>query len=207
MISNYSVYLIHRFKGFAFGNWIDWRKHALKVYLVRHGQTDYNKQRLLQGRSNISLNSVGRNQATEISHSLSNVKFDAVYASPLIRAIETAAIISGVDEAEIVKDERIIEVDFGIYEKRKYTRMGFWLTLYWLLPEVFRNPKTVEGTSEMVERVVSFLNDLKKEKYENVLVVCHGGIIRVLSGCLEGRKNGLKWRPKPKNCEIRVYEL
>ena len=42
--------------------------------------------------------------------------------------------------------------------------------------------------------------------YENVLIVCHGGIIRSLCGYLEDRKNGIKWRPKPNNCEIRVYE-
>ena len=52
----------------------------------------------------------------------------------------------------------------------------------------------------------SFLKELEKKNYENVLIVCHGGIIRSLCGYLEDRKNGIKWRPKPNNCEIRVYE-
>ena len=43
-------------------------------------------------------------------------------------------------------------------------------------------------------------------KEQTVLVVCHGGILRSLYGFMEGRRNGIVWRPKPKNCEIRVYE-
>ena len=52
----------------------------------------------------------------------------------------------------------------------------------------------------------AFSKELEKKNYENVLIVCHGGIIRSLCGYLEDRKNGIKWRPKPNNCEIRVYE-
>ena len=85
--------------------------------------------------------------------------------------------------------------------------MGLSMTLYWALPEVFPAPPTVESIASMVKRVHAFLTELRQTDAENVLVVCHGGIIRVLSGCLEGRKNGIKWRPKPKNTELRVYEL
>ena len=49
----------------------------------------------------------------------------------------------------------------------------------------------------MVKRSQSFLKELEKQNYENVLIVCHGGIIRSLCGYLEDRKNGIKWRPKP----------
>lgn len=81
------------------------------------------------------------------------------------------------------------------------------MTLYWMLPEIIPAPKTVEPVSSMVKRSRSFIEDLKKEDYENVLVVCHGGIIRALCGVLENRRNGIKWRPRPQNCEIRKYEL
>ena len=58
----------------------------------------------------------------------------------------------------------------------------------------------------MIERTSSFLSELEKKDYENVLVVCHGGIIRVLRGYLQDNKRGYIWRPRPKNCEIFVYE-
>ena len=58
----------------------------------------------------------------------------------------------------------------------------------------------------MVERSRSFLKELEQKDYDNVLVVCHGGIIRALRGYLEDRKNGIRWRPKPKNCQIGIYE-
>jgi len=84
--------------------------------------------------------------------------------------------------------------------------MGVRMSLYWALPEIFPAPSTVEKIPSMVSRSESFLSELESKGYENVLVVCHGGIIRAICGYLEDRRNKIKWRPKPKNCEIRVYE-
>lgn len=179
----------------------------MNLYITRHGQTDYNKKSLLQGRRDISLNEVGRAQAREASENLKNIKFDAVYASPLDRAIETASILSGLDRSEIIIDRRIIEVDFGDYEAAYFYTLPLKMSLYWALPEVFKAPKTVETVKQMVQRSREFLDDIEKQPYENVLVVCHGGIIRAICGVLENKRLGIKWRPRPKNCEIRKYEI
>lgn len=178
----------------------------MKIWLTRHGQTNLNKQKLMQGRTDEPLNENGISQAKQARENIGNVKFDAVYASPLRRAVTTASIIGNVDETSVIIDPRIIETDFGKYEKRKYFLMGLKMTLYWALPEIFPAPKSVETISSMVERSSSFLKELEAKGYENVLVTCHGGIIRALSGYLEDRSNGILWRPKPHNCEIRVYE-
>ena len=122
------------------------------------------------------------------------------------RAIQTASIIGNVDQKDVKIDSRIIEVDFGDYELRNYFKLGLKMTSYWTFPELLPNPKSVESVKSMVKRSQSFLKELEKKNYENVLIVCHGGIIRSLCGYLEDRKNGIKWRPKPNNCEIRVYE-
>lgn len=177
------------------------------VWVTRHGQTDLNKAKLMQGRVDEKLNDTGRMQAATARVSVENVTFDAVFASPLDRAIETASIIGNVDRKEVIIDQRIIETDFGKYDKVHYYKMGLLMTLYWALPEIFPAPKTVETVESMVQRSSSFLDELKKKDYENVLIVCHGGIIRAICGYLENRRNGVKWRPKPKNCEIRKYEL
>lgn len=178
----------------------------MRIWVTRHGQTDLNAQKLMQGRSDVPLNETGRGQAAAAHEKVGDVVFDAVYASPLDRAIETASIVGGVDRSEIITDERIIETDFGKYEKRPYSRMGLFMSLYWALPEVFPAPKTVETTDAMIKRVRSFFQELEKKDYENVLVVCHGGIIRVIRGYLEDEPRGYIWRPRPKNCEIRVYD-
>lgn len=178
----------------------------MKIWLTRHGQTDLNKLNLMQGLTDQKLNETGIAQAKAARELIGDITFDAVYASPLDRAITTASIIGNVPKEDVIIDERIIETDFGKYEKCNYYRMGPAMTLYWAWPEVIPAPKTVETIASMVERSSSFLKELEKQDYENVLVVCHGGIIRALCGYLEDRKNGIKWRPKAKNCEIRVYE-
>lgn len=179
----------------------------MKVYVTRHGQTKYNKTKLMQGLTDEPLNEIGLEQAHEARESVKDIKFDAVYASTLKRAQQTAEIVGNVNREDIIIDERIKEFDFGPYELKEYGRLGLKMTLYWILPEIFPCPKGVESIPVARKRVEAFFEDLKKKDYESVLIVCHGGIIRVISGYLLGRKNGIKWRPKPKNCEVRVFDL
>ena len=179
----------------------------MKLYLVRHGQTDVNRARKMQGRINIPLNEHGKAQARAAAARTSGIVFDAVFSSPLDRALQTAAIISQIAPDQIITDDRLIETDFGKYEKRSYLLLGPAMTLYWALPEIFPAPETVETISSMVERSRSFIRDLETQPFENVLVSCHGGIIRALCGCLENRPRGILWRPKPHNCELRGYEF
>lgn len=178
----------------------------MKIWITRHGQTNLNLAHLMQGLTDEPLNETGIAQAREARKQIDNVRFDAVYASPLDRAIVTGSIIGDVPRENIITDPRIIEADFGKYEKRRYTSLGLAMSLYWALPEIFPAPATVETIASLRERSASFLSELEQKDYENVLVACHGGIMRALSGYLDNRKNGIWWRPKPHNCEIRVFE-
>ncbi|MGI6177787.1 MAG: histidine phosphatase family protein [Eubacterium sp.] len=178
----------------------------MKIWLIRHGQTDYNNRHLMQGRSDIPLNATGIEQAEAARARIGDVHFDAVYASPLVRTQQTAEIVGAVKREDIIIDERIIEVDMGPYEKKNYYLLGPRMGLYWALPEVFPVPRGVETRAEMRERASSFLSELEKKNYSNVLVASHGGILRALNGYLCDRRDGFVWRPKMKNCEIRVYE-
>ncbi|MBE5996833.1 MAG: histidine phosphatase family protein [Lachnospiraceae bacterium] len=183
----------------------------MKIWITRHGQTNLNKDRRMQGRVDEPLNSTGLAQAKEMRRLLTKtypgIHFDAVYASPLQRAVATGALIGNVPEQDILIDDRIIEADFGIYEKKKYYLLGPRMTAYWTLPEVFPAPPSVETTSSMILRAHAFLKEIESKDYENVLVACHGGIMRVLSGYMEECPRGYQWRPKPHNCEMRVYEF
>ena len=178
----------------------------MNIWLTRHGQTNLNAEHLMQGRTDEPLNYAGLRQAEEMRKKIGNICFDAVFSSPLRRAVRTAAILGGVGEDEVIIDQRLIEADFGPYELKRYWLLGPAMTLYWMFPEVFPAPEGVESVSSMVRRSASFLGDLEKEPYENVLVACHGGIMRALSGHLADRKNGIMWRPAPHNCEIRIFE-
>lgn len=178
----------------------------MKIWVTRHGQTKLNKKKLMQGRVNEPLNDTGIRQAMETRAMIGPVTFDAVYASPLDRAITTASIVGNVKKEDVIIDPRIIETDFGPYDRKSYFLMGPAMTLYWAIPEIFPAPKGVETVSSMVKRSEEFLRELEEKGYENVLITCHGGIIRAIRGYLEDQTNGIVWRPKPKNCEVRVYE-
>ena len=181
----------------------------MKIWIARHGQTDLNHNRRMQGLTDCPLNEKGIRQARESRRNIGDVHFDAVYASPLQRAQLTGSIIGGVELSDIIVDRRLIEVDFGRYEKRKYYLMGPAMTAYWSFPKLFPPPSGVETLDSMRERASSFLRDLEatgsEKNYENVLVACHGGIMRALCGYLDEAPDGLHWE-RAKNCEIRVYE-
>ena len=148
----------------------------MEIWITRHGQTNLNKAHLMQGLTDEPLNETGILQAQEARERIGEVRFDAVYASPLQRAV------------------------------RKYWMLGPAMTLYWAFPEIFPAPAGVETVESLVRRSSDFLKELEKKGCGKVLVACHGGIMRALCGYLADRKNGICWRPKPHNCEIRVFE-
>ena len=91
----------------------------MRIYLVRHGQTDWNKAHKIQGRHNISLNDCGREMAEKASEKLRDVVFDGAFCSPLIRAQETAQIILGDQKGILKPEDRLAEIAFGVEEGRE----------------------------------------------------------------------------------------
>ena len=87
----------------------------MKITLVRHGETDNNKNNIMQGLSNELMNDRGRRQCKKLRNELKDKHFDICYMSPLVRCVETAMILVG-DRVPIVKDRRLIERDIGKFE-------------------------------------------------------------------------------------------
>ena len=85
----------------------------MKIYMIRHGETDWNKKRKLQGQVDIPLNEFGKLLAKETAPALADVPFAVCYTSPLKRAAETARLVLGDREVPIVPDKRIQEMSFG----------------------------------------------------------------------------------------------
>ena len=104
----------------------------MKLYIVRHGETEWNKARRIQGQVDIPLNEFGRRLARKTAKGLSDITFDLCYSSPLSRARETAALLLEGRDTPVIEDARISEMAFGEYEGRCCSRSG------WDLPEEFR---------------------------------------------------------------------
>jgi uncharacterized phosphatase len=145
------------------------------LYLVRHGETDWNRQRRIQGRTDIPLNATGREQARATGMRLASRTWDGVAASPLDRARETAAIIAaeiGLGDPELVP--ALVERDYGEAEGMDWRQ----------IEERFPDGAPVPGREsrhEVADRVVPALLDLATAHPDAALVVVsHGGAIRAV---------------------------
>lgn len=141
------------------------------IYFVRHGQTDWNLSKKIQGQTNTLLNETGKKQATEARKALENINFNYIFCSPLSRTVETCKIIVG--DKHFTIDERLIERGFGEYDgflTCDFDYEGFWNSN--------KNQKfeRAESLFETEKRVFDFLDELKKYKDKNILIVSHGGI-------------------------------
>jgi probable phosphoglycerate mutase len=142
------------------------------ISLVRHGQTDWNLAKRIQGSSDIPLNGTGRAQAEATGRALAGGSFDAIYASPLSRALDTARIISGhLGLGEPQPLEAVAERRYG--EAEGLT--GAEILARW--PEGTPVPGR-ESRDEVVERALPALLELgARHDGEHVIVVSHGGVI------------------------------
>lgn len=155
----------------------------LNVYLLRHGQTQWNADgNRYCGRTDISLTDKGIDQAESVRDQLCDIAFDGVYSSPLQRAIFTARIASGLDE--IITDPRLIEVHFGKWEgktKEEFIAEDPVVWNNWCKdPGKTKAGGTGETALHVVKRVDDFFESaLLKYPSGNILVVGHNGINRL----------------------------
>lgn len=153
----------------------------LKIFLLRHGETPYNADNNRYcGRTDIGLTEKGLAQAAEVKRQLEGIEFAAVYASSLQRAYTTAFIASG---REAIKDERLIEADFGTWEGKTKEEFIAENESYWNGwmedPATHRAGGTGETGNEIITRVDDFYQSVQ-EKYTdvNVMVVAHNVVNR-----------------------------
>lgn len=178
----------------------------MKIYLIRHGETDANRQRRLQGRLDIPLNESGRAQALEASKELSKISFDRIYSSPLARAVETGEIVSGVSREHFILDDRIQEISFGEAEGRPMDELGDEFARFFDAPGRYVPWPGAESLSELAERVGQFLSDIRSEKDEKVLVVSHGAAIHAMLWKISGCSLDQFWSVNVGNCGVTEIE-
>lgn len=177
----------------------------MKITLVRHGETDFNKEGKIQGLSNNLLNDTGRRQCRDLRMRLSDQHFDFCYMSPLARTVETAMILIG-DRVEMIPDKRLIERDMGDIEgdsRELYAVDKFWDY------NLNSGDQNIEKIQDIFERCRDFLDYvIKKHPGKDILIVSHGAPVRAMHHIL--RKSNLTGNLRDiniKNCYCETIEL
>lgn len=181
------------------------------IYMMRHGETDWNVQHLFQGRTDIPLNENGRKVAQWTRDGLKDVHFDVAFCSPLCRAKETAQIILEGRDVELIEDERIIEMGFGEYEATSMRQLDEKIKIFFEHPEAYVDDKGVEPFEDVLARAKSFLDELiSNSNYQDstILVATHGAMIRGLVGAFKEKPVKDFWEGGVhKNCGITIVEV
>lgn len=176
----------------------------MKITVVRHGETNFNKDNLIQGHSNIYLNDNGRRQAKKLRGEIFNNKYDICYMSPLLRTVETAFILVG-DRVKTITDDRLIERFMGDIEGK--SRFSYDGNIYWDY-NLNCNDRDVEPIQDIFKRCRDFLNDILKENYDSVLIVTHSAVFRVIHHILLNSDTNKKLPYfKIGNCSIEEFEV
>ena len=160
------------------------------IFLLRHGAIDNPPPRRFLGRSDLPLNADGVRQARDLARWMGVLPFRRVCASPLSRAVETAALVSGRPAAAIERVETLVEIDLGAWEglslaevqvrfPGEYEQRGQDLAAY-------RTPGG-ESFSEVADRACPALADLARDRSGPLLVVAHMGVNRAVLSRLLGR--------------------
>jgi len=178
----------------------------MKVYFMRHGETDWNVSKILQERTDILLNETGREQARQVKSFIDDLRIDICYSSPLRRASETAEIILDDRGIPIIKDSRLLEREYESLRGMTWAEAaerGFDIESTEL--QTIENGETPEN---VFSRISSLFDELKeKREFENILVISHWEVskfIRYYFGDLP--EEGVSTH-KLENCIITEYDL
>ena len=181
-----------------------------KVYLVRHGQTEWNKKLTFRGRIDIPLNESGHREAEAIAEALKDKNIDAIYTSPLRRSIETAQKTAKYFHLEIVPVQGLIDINYGDWEgltfnevkKRYRDKYAKWEER----PDLVRFPNG-ETLDEVRERSFYAFKDILKENPDkSVLIIPRRVINKVLLCALLDLSNSHFWEIKQDTGCINLIE-
>ena len=182
-----------------------------EILLIRHGETDFNKELRYQGHMDVDLNETGYMQAQKISERLSTQPIDVVYSSDLKRAKYAAEVIAAPHQLELNTSRGLREIDFGDWEGLTYDdlRRDYPdLIKKWYDNPVSVRPPGGEMLSEFKQRVVDCLQGVIKNcEEEKIAIIAHGGTIRVwLAHLLEIPLNK-NWRIEIHNTGLSIIKL
>ena len=165
----------------------------LELWLIRHGETDWNAQGRIQGAADVPLNALGLRQAALLRERLVGQRFDAVYASDLARARVTAE--TALPGADLRLDPRLRELAYGVLEGKSWRTMSeeeSAIAAHWHEDPYTRRVPGGESYGDLTARIEAFRAELPERG--RVVAFSHGGTIRSALYAVVGRPNGVAWR-------------
>lgn len=188
----------------------------MKLYLIRHGETDWNTKKRLQGATDIPLNENGEALARKTGEGMKELPIDLIFTSPLRRAYRTAELIRAERKIPILVEERIKEICFGDYEGLVSRTEGYQIPdpdfrFFFTKPESYRTPPNGESLEHLLKRTGEFLEELKAREElqgKTILISSHGAAVRAMLSQIEGCDLAHFWgNGVHKNCGVSCAEL
>ena len=178
-------------------------------WLIRHGETEWNRQQVFRGRIDVPLNQLGRRQAELLGEHFRPHRVDAVYSSPLRRALETAQAIARPHGLEVRTVEGLTDIDYGGWQglpreevERTYPDL---YRLWEQSPHLVRMPGG-ESLEEVRRRAYAAFSEIRsRHPDQNVVIVAHRVVNKVLICALLGLDNSHFWRIRQDNCGITTF--
>jgi probable phosphoglycerate mutase len=183
-----------------------------RIYLTRHGETEWNRQRRFQGSKNSELTEKGVLAAELLAGRIEEIELDCIIASPLKRAYHTAEIVRGNKNIDIIKHDGFKEINLGDFEGMRWDEIE---ELHGnILNEITGDPfnnryPNGENLMEFYNRVEKALNEII-DKYRNkkILVVAHGGTIKCIESYIRKFKINKDWMGNVvQNCSLSCFEV
>lgn len=166
---------------------------AIRIFLVRHGETDWNKAHRFQGRIDVPLNQEGRDQAQALAQALKAETLTAIYSSPLLRAMETARFIGAFHPSvPILEEEGLIEMDLGKFDGMEAQRWAEqypdFRKLWFETPATARMPGG-ESLQEVQKRAIGTLERITRDYApKSTLLICSHNFVNVTILCYALRR-------------------
>jgi probable phosphoglycerate mutase len=185
----------------------------MELYIIRHGETIWNAAGKLQGHADIELNENGIALAEVTSKALLDVKFDAIYSSPLIRAKHTANIICGNRAIDIIEDQRLKEIGFGDIEGKDFKLLEnmpeYGFDNFFNKPEAYVPTAGGETIEQLCQRSANFMDEvIRNSKHNTVLIVAHAALNKSLLRYIKKLELKDFWSGEfQKNCAVTIAEI
>ncbi|PRX29865.1 alpha-ribazole phosphatase/probable phosphoglycerate mutase [Orenia metallireducens] len=179
-----------------------------KIILVRHGETDWNRELRFQGSKDIQLNDNGIEQAEKLAQRLAAEEIDVIYASDLERAYKTAKTVAKEHDLEVDKFKELQEISFGQWEGLTYNQIQEKYQAEWAMWEedpALNGAPEGESLKDVQERSIKKLEEIISRHLGNtILIVSHGGVIKVLISTLFGIPLAKAWQLMQSNTSVNI---
>ena len=152
----------------------------MKLYIIRHGQTDWNIAKKIQGRQDIPLNERGHFQAQCLGKAMENRPITAVFSSPQIRAMETAIAVASPAGVPVIPVRDLMEINYGVWEgktEEELLRDDRALYEAWWSHPAETAPPEGESISQVNERCRQAWKEIKPQLTGDAAIVAHGGLL------------------------------